>query len=188
MKPKPTVTQGLREEHEWILKIASVLEEILAREADQGLDFDGMEDCVDFIRLFADACHHGQEEDLLFPELEALGMPRSGGPLAVMLHEHEVGRSYTRQMVKALPGARKGEAEARQILVNSAAGDVKLIRNHILKEDNVLFNWADQAVTGSACDKLCDAYGVVCQRSFEGQTKEDLQSLARSLLAKYGDG
>ena len=33
MKRKPTATQGLREEHQWILKVAGVLEEILAREA-----------------------------------------------------------------------------------------------------------------------------------------------------------
>jgi RecB family endonuclease NucS len=40
----------------------------------------------------------------------------------------------------------------------------------------------------TATHKLCEAYGGVCQRRFEGQTKEDLQSLVRSLLAKYGDG
>jgi hemerythrin-like domain-containing protein len=188
MKRKPTATQGLREEHQWILKVSGVLEEILAREADHGLDCDGIADCVDFIRLFADACHHGQEEDLLFPELEARGMPRTGGPLAVMLHEHQIGRSYAQQMVEALPGARKGEADARQLLVNSASGYIKLIRGHIGKEDNVLFNWADHAVTGSACDKLCGDYEVVCRRRFEGHTKEDLENLARGLLAKYGGG
>lgn len=186
MSPHPSATAGLREEHQWILKVAGVLEEILGRESEQGLDFDAIEDCVSFIRLFADACHHGQEEDLLFPELEARGMPRNAGPLAVMLAEHEMGRSYARQMVKSLPGARGGDPGDRAILVNAAGGYVKLIRAHILKEDNVLFNMADQAVTGRDCDRLCEAYGVVCMRRFEGMSKEELERLAQGLIQKYG--
>jgi hemerythrin-like domain-containing protein len=188
MSTPRTATAGLRDEHQWILKVAGILETILNREPDHGLDFDAVEDCISFIRLFADACHHGQEEDLLFPELQARGMPREAGPLAVMLQEHEMGRSYVRQMVKALPGARVGQGDARSILVNSARGYIKLIRGHINKEDNVLFNMADQAVVGSACDNLCAAYGVVCQRRFEGMTKEELEAMALRLMEEYGSG
>jgi len=179
-------TAGLRNEHQWILKVAGVLDEILAREADEGLDYDAIEACVSFIRLFADACHHGQEEDLLFPELMAMGMPEESGPLAVMLQEHEMGRAYVRHMLHALPGAREGGSEARQVLVNSARGYINLIRAHINKEDHVLFNMADGMVTGPACRRLCEAYDVVCQRRFEGKTKEELEALASSLLERYG--
>jgi hemerythrin-like domain-containing protein len=186
MKTPRTATDGLRDDHQWILKVAGVLENILDREPEEGLDLDAVEDCVSFIRLFADACHHGQEEDLLFPELQARGLPRETGPLAVMLQEHEMGRSFARQMVKALPGARAGEAGARQILVNAARGYIKLIRGHINKEDNVLFNMADKAVVGSACEKLCAEYGVVCQRRFEGRSKEELEALAMRLIQEYG--
>jgi hemerythrin-like domain-containing protein len=184
---RQTATTGLREEHQWILKVAGILEKVLDREPEEGLDFDAVDDCVSFIRLFADACHHGQEEDLLFPELVARGMPRDAGPIAVMLQEHELGRSYARQMRKALPEARGGDAEARQILVNSARGYIKLIRAHIGKEDNVLFDMADHLVVESACQKLCEAYGVVCSRRFEGMTKEELEGLARDLMDRYGD-
>ena len=187
MSAPQTATSGLREEHQWILKVAGVLETILDREPDHGLDLAAVEACVSFIRLFADACHHGQEEDLLFPELQARGMPRETGPLAVMLQEHEMGRSYARQMAKALPKVREGESDAREILVNSARGYIRLIRGHIHKEDNVLFNMADQAVVGPACRKLCDAYDVVCQRRFEGMTKEELEEMAEGLLEKYGE-
>lgn len=181
-----TATAGLRDEHQWILKVAGALEEILDREPDHGLDFDAIEDCVSFIRLFADACHHGQEEDLLFPELEARGMPRDAGPIAVMLAEHEMGRAYAGHMGKFLPEARDGDPEARKVLVNSGRGYIQLIRGHILKEDNVLFDMADQLVTGGACANLCKEYGVVCQRAFEGKTKTDLEEMAGKLLEKYG--
>jgi hemerythrin-like domain-containing protein len=186
MKEHQTATTGLREEHEWILKVSAALENVLDREPDHGLDFAAIEDCVSFIRLFADACHHGQEEDLLFPELESHGMPRETGPLAVMLQEHEMGRAYASRMKKALPAARSGDPDARSILVNAARGYINLIRGHIQKEDNVLFNLADQVVTGGACDHLCEQYGVVCRGTFEGRTKEDLQAMAERLLEKFG--
>ncbi|MGD0266766.1 MAG: hemerythrin domain-containing protein, partial [Candidatus Methylomirabilota bacterium] len=39
-------------------------------------------------------CHHGKEENLLFKTMVDRGFPRQGGPIAVMLHEHETGRSF----------------------------------------------------------------------------------------------
>ncbi len=47
-----------------------------------------------FFRGFADSCHHGKEEDILFQRLVERGFPRDAGPLAVMLHEHELGRRH----------------------------------------------------------------------------------------------
>jgi hemerythrin-like domain-containing protein len=186
MSKPETATSGLREDHQLILKVSGVLENILLGEPDRGLDFKAIEDCVSFIRLFADACHHGQEEDLLFPELQAKGMPRDTGPIAVMLKEHEMGRELVGHMQKALPEAREGDADARKRLVNAGRGYVNLIRAHILKEDNVLFNHADQVVVGEACSRLCDAYGDVCRRRFEGRTKEELEALADQLMERHG--
>lgn len=176
-----TATSRLREEHEHILEVADALAGLVgAADADRW-DFEGFADCVTFIRLYADACHHGKEEDLLFPELAAAGMPREHGPIAVMLHEHQQGRALARHMAGALDGARSGDAAARATLRNAAVGYVNLIRAHIHKENNVLFEMADQAVRGPACRSLCSAYGAVCARRFEGHTKEQLQELGERI-------
>ena len=174
-----TATSRLREEHQLILRVADAMQALLA-EADgpDGLDFDTIGDCVTFIRLFADACHHGKEEDLLFPELEAAGLPRDQGPIAVMLYEHQQGRAFATRMVDSLQPARQGDERALAILQNAARGYIELIRGHILKEDQILFEMADQAVRGSACERLCGGYGAVCARRFEGHSKEELQALA----------
>jgi hemerythrin-like domain-containing protein len=37
---------------------------------------------MEFLSVFADTCHHGKEEDFLFPGLEAAGIPNEGGPSA----------------------------------------------------------------------------------------------------------
>lgn len=181
-----TPTKILREQHRNILKVADLLEEILSHEPEPGvLDYDSLEDCVAFIRLYADALHHGKEEDLLFPELNNLGMPRDAGPIAVMLHEHEQGRAYARAMNEALPAAREGDAEASTRLANAGYGYIDLIRAHIGKEDNVLFHMADQMIDASTCRSLCTAYEGVCQRRFEGCTVSELEEILSRLMGRY---
>jgi hemerythrin-like domain-containing protein len=176
-----SATSRLREEHVRILEVADALASLVDAAGDGRWDLDGFADCVTFIRLFADACHHGKEEDLLFPELEKAGLPHDQGPIAVMLHEHQQGRLFARHMGGALDGARAGDPQARATLRNAATGYVNLIRGHISKENNVLFEMADQAVRGSACRSLCAGYGAVCARRFEGHSKEQLEELGERI-------
>ncbi len=183
----PETTSVLRDEHRRILQVTAALERLI----DDGaapLDFDAIERCVRFFRLFADACHHGKEEDLLFPELESRGMPRESGPIAVMLHEHRLGRELVSAMARALPGARAGDDTSRSRMVNAARGWADLIRAHILKEDHMLFQLADEMVDASACLRLCAAYDVVCASTFEGCTKAQLEALADEIIGEAPAG
>ncbi|MEE8331007.1 MAG: hemerythrin domain-containing protein [Acidimicrobiia bacterium] len=176
-----TATEVLRTEHQLILEVASVLERAL----DGGDAFDALDECVVFFRLFTDACHHGKEEDLLFPALEDHGMPGDSGPIAVMLEEHRIGRGLVKRMGEALPAAKQGDAAAVADLTEAGRGYVEMIRAHIAKEDGILFQMADGIVTGPACKDLCAAYDEVCARRFEGKTLADLESLAESLRDRY---
>ena len=173
-------TAVLREEHERIIQVVAVLEAILDR--GDPLDVDAIERCVRFFRLFADACHHGKEEDLLFPELEARGLPRQSGPLAVMLHEHRLGRAFVAEMADAVEGARIDEGAGRR-LTEAGRSYIALIRNHILKENHVLFDMADQMVDAAACQRLCAGYDTVCESTFEGCSKAQLEALADEIVA-----
>ncbi|GMR13569.1 MAG: hemerythrin domain-containing protein [Gemmatimonadota bacterium] len=186
MTPPDGATTVLREEHRLILAVTGVLEKLLDARADgDPLDIDAVESCTTFFRLFADACHHGKEEDLLFTELENHGLSRSMGPLAVMLYEHRQGRELVGGMWEALDGARSGDGDAMRRLVTSGRGYIDLIRGHILKEDNVLFEMADNMVTGPACERLCDAYDGACRREFDGCTKAQLEGIAADLVERF---
>jgi hemerythrin-like domain-containing protein len=177
-------TAILREEHELILRVTNRLAGMLRDEKNgEPLDYDTVKGCITFFRLFADACHHGKEEDLLFPRLEEEGMSKDSGPIAVMLYEHEAGRVYVRSMAAALDDARGGDDLAGDQLRDAAHGFIALISAHIGKENNILFNMADGMITGSACETLCANYDEVCRRRFEGETKEDLERLAHEILS-----
>ena len=103
-------------------------------------------DAANFIRGFADGCHHHKEEGVLFKMMETHGMPVQGGPVAVMLHEHELGRQYTRGMRAAAEKWQGGDKSARAEGGENALAYVNLLRQHILKEDQVLFPMADRVI------------------------------------------
>lgn len=116
---------------------------------------------ADFIKDFADGCHHRKEEDHLFPAMEEAGFPRFGGPIGVMLAEHDEGRRYTAALRTAAERLDAGDRTAAEALVDSARGYVALLRQHIMKEDNVLFTMAKRALAPETQEALLGAFAQV---------------------------
>lgn len=142
----------LREEHEVILRVLALLERFGQRlEAGDPVDRGGLAWLREFFTTFADRCHHGKEEQHLFPVLERHGIPRDGGPLGVMLHEHEEGRAFLRAM------ARGSDRQATQAIRGYAA----LLRAHIDKENGVLFPLAEHVLTEGEQQSLVRAFEAV---------------------------
>jgi hemerythrin-like domain-containing protein len=103
-------------------------------------------DAADFIKGFADGCHHRKEEGVLFEAMAAAGLPKQAGPIGVMLAEHDQGRAFTRGLRDAATRLAAGETEARRSVVQNAMGYAALLRQHIQKEDGILFPLADQVI------------------------------------------
>lgn len=146
----------LEEEHRVIEKALSILEnvseQILAGEKPPVED---LEDIIDFIRTFADRCHHGKEEKRLFLKMEARGIPKIGGPIGVMLMEHEMGRSYVRGMREAVDSIKRtGDDRGYLDFRSNALGYVQLLREHIGKEDNILYPLARQVLNHTDFEEL----------------------------------
>ncbi len=141
-------TEVLREEHRAIERMLAILKEAADRVAEgERIPATLFRDAVDFIRNFADRCHHGKEEGQLFPRLEERGMPRGAGPLAVMLHEHAAGRRYVGAIEGALSAYEDGDEGATQIIVENSRSYVELLQGHIAKENGVLFPMADRILS-----------------------------------------
>jgi hemerythrin-like domain-containing protein len=143
MKP----TDELKEEHKVILRMLKVLEKASQNlEEGKQLNPEVFKKAVDFIRNFADKCHHGKEEDTLFPMMEKFGIPKEGGPLGVMLHEHTLGRDFVKGMAEAAEKYEKGDKSSIKDLIENARGYANLLAPHIFKEDNILYPMADRAI------------------------------------------
>lgn len=145
--------ETLMEEHRVIEQALEVLETIADRcEGGAPLPVEDIGHLLDFFREFADRCHHFKEEKVLFEWMAGRGFPKEDGPIAVMLHEHETGRSLIGQMAAA---AQQGDTGA---FVRAARNYITLLRQHIFKEDNILFPMAEQHMTPSDNDTLLSQY------------------------------
>lgn len=137
-------TEILRGEHRVIERVLTALERFAAQDR---IDAGAVNHAIDFLRQFADGCHHAKEENELFPRLEAAGIPREGGPIGCMLDEHMEGRALIRRMAENVEAAARGNADAQRTLRTAVAGYVNLLRQHIWKEDHVLFELADRTLS-----------------------------------------
>ncbi|MBI5032994.1 MAG: hemerythrin domain-containing protein [Chloroflexi bacterium] len=152
-------TRVLRDEHEGILAMLSVVEAAARRlESGKSIPPQMMVDAGNFFRNFADGCHHGKEEGELFPTMVEHGIPKEGGPVGVMLLEHDEGRAFVRGMREAAERYARGDESANLALVDNTLDYVRLLRAHIAKENNVLFPMADEILSDDEQAKLFDAF------------------------------
>lgn len=141
-----TAIKELITEHEAVRMTLRILERII-EEIDKTAKIpnpEHLEQLFEFFSVFVDKCHHGKEEELLFPALEAVGISREDGPIGVMLNEHQQGRNLVAMMKQALSQYINGDVGAARKLKGSANAYIALLNIHIDKENNVLFPMADQ--------------------------------------------
>lgn len=161
---KPTLV--LMEEHRLIERVLTALQTAAQRVSDgEELRPAFFINAALFIRTFADGAHHNKEEGLLFVAMNEAGLPTEGGPIAVMLSEHEQGRAFTREMADAAGKWEKGDVHARSVVVQNALGYVALLRQHIHKEDTILFPLADRLIQPDRQETLT--------RDFENVIREE---------------
>lgn len=183
MKP----VEILMQEHRVIEVALNCLEAMMERaQADGRLEKEPAEQIVDLIRNFADRCHHGKEEDRLFPAMVAKGMPQEGGPISVMLAEHDMGRAFVRQMAKSIECAADGDSAALAEFANAAGGYIQLLRSHIQKEDRILFPMADRMLDEEEQKDLLAEFETVETEHMGAGTHERYLKVAESLAARYG--
>jgi len=140
-------TEILMEEHGVIERVLVALETAANKLASkQAVPVDFFLEATDFIKGFADGCHHKKEEGVLFVALIDNGLSQESGPVAVMLAEHEQGRSFTRAMREGVERWQGGDASAIPQIVRNALAYVALLRQHIHKENNILFPMAEEII------------------------------------------
>ena len=154
-------TQILRDEHVMI-RAALRAFAALADKLERGEPFPEKlaAGALDFFANFADAHHHAKEERILFPALEHAGMPVEGGPVGVMLYEHEHGRMLLARLRKALPAV-ADSAGARREFVEAARSYTQLLDDHIEKENEILFRMAARLLPAPDAQDVVDQFAAL---------------------------
>ena len=174
------VTRVMVEEHRLILRMVSLLEKsVQEMEAGNFRNWQFFLDAVDFIRNYADRFHHAKEEDVLFKALIAGGMPEQNSPVAAMHMAHDEGRAYVRGMEDAARKALAGEAGQEAALAQNARGYATLLRDHIDKEDTILYPLSERILPEDVRPAMVEAY-----RQAEAKTP-GLEERYRQMVEKY---
>jgi hemerythrin-like domain-containing protein len=179
-------TDILMQEHRIIEQALAGLEGMAAlAERERRLDGGHARQVVAFIRGYADKRHHAKEEDLLFVAMEAMGFSRQAGPLAVMLHEHEVGRALVGRMANAIEQASAGQPEALAAFADSAKQFASLLRGHIQKEDNILYPMADDALSPETQERLVTEFARAEEAQGGQAARDGFVTTAAQLADRY---
>ena len=118
---------------------------VLARELDS-IDARGHADSVlidtatDFIRTYADRCHHGKEEDILFRRLADKDLDEPlAEEMASLIEDHVRGRLITGHLGEANRRYAAGDASAITDIRASVEALIEFYPVHIEKEDHHFF-------------------------------------------------
>ena len=170
----------LKHEHDAILSALQILEGMGTQVASgKNVDKKDLHNFIGFLREFADRCHHGKEEGILFPALIKAGMPEKGGPVGVMLSEHDQGRNLIRDMEDAISPKLNFAKFAK-----AAKEYTNLLRAHIQKENNVLFVMAERVLSDDEQAELARGFEKVEIEKMGAGTHERLHAVMDKLVAE----
>ncbi|HOW56425.1 MAG TPA: hemerythrin domain-containing protein [Smithellaceae bacterium] len=170
-------SEDLINEHNGILHGLNILEMMLKTDISTR-DFI---DLAGFFQLFADKCHHGKEEGLLFPAMEMAGIPKETGHIGQLLLEHAEGRKYLSQMNAAL----LDNSIKKDELCSAAGNYIDLLRRHIEKENKILFPLADRKIPEVKQQELAALFEEFEEKVMGKGTHEKLHRLLNRLEKKY---
>ena len=166
-------------EHETIMAALQILTKICDASVTAGkiVNTVHVEQLVTFFKTFADAWHHVKEEDLLFPALEQIGISREGGPIGVMLIEHEQGREFVKGLLQSLTTFIDDNDKGTNDFINHSRGFIQLLSQHIDKENKVLFTMAEKHFSVSTLNEL----EVLFDQKTSTKTFIDIKAICESL-------
>ena len=141
----------LVDEHVFIKRVVAAIPELvntldIESEGDQRL----VREVIDFIRNYADRYHHAKEEDILFKYFD-----EEDDILKTMHAEHEEGRGHVRATLDAL------DKRDRAQVVGHLLAYHELLKEHIKKEDEILYVWMDGSLSTTQVGELFSKFGEV---------------------------
>jgi len=151
--------EHLMEEHKQIKNMLKVIHALCDKlDAGEQIPDEHLDELITFLTLFADKCHHGKEEDLLFKAMVQAGFSEESGPIAVMLAEHRQGRAYVGEMRAAFTQHQSGKESLLPNFVSNARSYANLLVDHIYKEDNILYPMAEAHLPTQVMDTLASQF------------------------------
>ncbi len=179
-------TDQLKAEHEGIRVMLRILRVVAKRiEEGRAVPHEDLDAIAEFLSVFIDKCHHGKEEEYLFPALEAAGVAREGGPIGAMLAEHKQGRVLVAALKEAIAALASSRRDAAKQFASGARSYVDLLTRHIKKENEGLFPMAEGRIAPREDDALYEGYEKLERERIGVGRHEQFHALLERLSEAY---
>lgn len=159
-----SATSDLRSEHGGVSRMLKIMGRMADRMADQMAaeqppNTKDVDEVVEFLRVFVDKCHHGKEEQLLFPVVRASGLGRqTEDTIGELLEEHTQGREIVARIVAAKEILETGDTTDATDLIDAFTRFRDLLYEHIRREERDCFNAADASLPEEVQTRLQEDY------------------------------
>lgn len=168
-------------EHELIERAMAILQRNLDGLETGKYDATQLTRSLDFLLEFGDKVHNKKEEDHLFPLMETRGIPVEGGPLGVMLMEHEAERELLARMMLDVPKLKDFEPAEIARFVREGKEYLKIRAEHIWKENDVLYAMGRKVISQEDADALLVNFNAIDAAAYGDSAKENYLSMVEEL-------
>ncbi len=176
-------TEQLKEEHVKITSMLEILGKVSDRlESGKHVEQRHLDQILEYLKVFVGECHHGKEEDALFPAMEQAGI---GDPVEIMLEVHQLGRENVTGMSEAAGKLGQGDQSASSQFVQNARSYIERLLEHIEMENETLYPMADETLPGRVQIKLSVEFAKVDEERIGHGKKEEFHRLTEQLRDIY---
>nr|WP_321257499.1 PAS domain-containing protein [uncultured Pseudodesulfovibrio sp.] len=168
-------------EHELIERAMAVLKKNIEGLESGQYDATQLTRALDFLLEFGDKVHNKKEEDHLFPLMNQLGIPIEGGPLGVMLMEHEAERDLLARMMLDIPKLESFPIESLTKFKQEGMEYLRIRAEHIWKENDVLYAMGRRVISADTAAKLVKDFNAIDQNAYGDSAKENYLSMVEEL-------
>jgi hemerythrin-like domain-containing protein len=175
-----TATEILKHEHRLILQVLAAAGRIVSAIQNTGkLDAARVGKMLAFFQTFVEACHNAKEEEYVFPRVQERGSQEEKNLIADLLGDHDMGRRLVQAMGEALGAAGSPAAPARLAEDLTAYG--RLLKDHIDREDHVLFPRLEALFTGKDQEQVLASFARHEAEEIGAGVHEKYEKLAQEL-------
>jgi hemerythrin-like domain-containing protein len=183
MKP----TENLNSEHKDILELLGIMsrisKNIISNEVFYTSD---IEEIIDFLKHFIEKSHHKKEE-IFYPILSGVDNLKDKEELSVMLYEHVLSRNYLKDINSCVINCKIGNSFSQDLLAESMMKYVVLIKNHINKEEKIIFPMADKILNETQQREVFSQFEKIEHKIVEHDFHGHYHRLLDKLKSKYPD-
>jgi hemerythrin-like domain-containing protein len=156
---------NLREDHGRIMKLLVSWQKMLGKldHPDREL-LEDFEKCIDWVEVFVDRCHHGKEDEILFPAMASSENPKVTGLIKDLHSEHQTGRS----VLESIKLEFKTFSQTNGLpanLIQLCQGYIDLFRKHIRRENAQLLPLLKKSIPTEAQKQIAEQFEEYEQRT-----------------------